>query len=213
LVPGSVNNGTAIYQAAGTNYSVSGNRSEQNDYTLDGVSSNEQFFKAYGIQPVIDSIQEFQVKTNITSAEFGEAAGANVAAATKSGTNQLHGSAWEFARNDLFDATEFFDDRAGISKTPLRQNQFGFTLGGPVYIPKLYNGHDRAFWFFDYEGWRIREASTQLGTVPTANQLAGNLTDQPPIYADRCRRVGQSHLHPAANFVQRHSEHDLPKQI
>jgi len=189
LVPGSVNNGGGIYQATGTNYSVSGNRSEQNDYTLDGVSNNEQFFKAYGIQPAIDSIQEFQVRTNITSAEFGEAAGANVAVATKSGTNQIHGSAYEFVRNDSLDATEFFDDRAGIPKTALRRNQYGFTLGGPVYIPKLYNGHDKTFWFFNYEGVKLREASTNLGTIPTTAQFGGfgsqpyaDLTDQPPIY-------------------------------
>ena len=93
LIPGSVKNGT-IYQASGGgNYSISGNRFEQNQYTLDGVSNNEGFFKSYGIQPAIDAIQEFKVQTNITSAEFGEAAGANVAVATKSGTNHLHGSA------------------------------------------------------------------------------------------------------------------------
>jgi hypothetical protein len=182
LIPGSVNNGAGIYQATGSNYSVSGNRFEQNDYTLDGVSNNEQFFKAYGIQPAIDSIQEFQVRTNISSAEFGEAAGANVAVATKSGTNQIHGSAYEFVRNDKFDATEFFDDRAAIPKTPLRRNQYGVTGGGPIYIPKLYNGHDKAFWFFNYEGVKVREASTQLGTIPTTAQFAGDLTDQPPIY-------------------------------
>ena len=107
LIPGSVANGT-IYQAAGgANYSISGNRFEQNDYTLDGVSNNEGFFKSYGIQPAIDSIQEFKVQTNITSSEFGEAAGANVAVATKSGTNQLHGSAYEFLRNSALDAVEF----------------------------------------------------------------------------------------------------------
>ena len=182
LIPGSVNNGGGTYQATGTNYSVSGNRSEQNDYTLDGVSNNEEFFKAYGIQPAIDSIQEFQVQTNITSAEFGEAAGANVAVATKSGTNQIHGSAYEFVRNDLFDATEFFDDRTGTPKTPLRRNQYGVTGGGPIYIPKVYNGHDKAFWFFNYEGVKVREASTLLGVIPTTAQLNRDLTDQPPIY-------------------------------
>lgn len=173
LIPGSVNNGSAIYQSTGSNYSVSGNRSEQNDYTLDGVSNNEEFFKPYGIQPAIDSIQEFQVRTNITSAEFGEAAGANVAVATKSGSNQLHGSAYEVVRNDLFDATEFFDDRAGIAKTPLRRNQYGVTGGGPIYISKLYNGHDKAFWFFNYEGVKVRQAATNLGTIPTTAQLNG----------------------------------------
>ena len=74
---------------------------------MDGVSNNEGFFKSYGIQPAIDSIQEFKVQTNITSSEFGEAAGANVAVATKSGTNQLHGSAYEFLRNSALDAPEW----------------------------------------------------------------------------------------------------------
>ena len=188
MVPGSVNNGGGIYQATGSNYSVSGNRSEQNDYTLDGVSNNEEFFKAYGIQPAIDSIQEFQVRTNITSAEFGEAAGANVAVATKSGSNQLHGSGYEFLRNDALDATEFFDDVTKTPKTALRRNQYGGTIGGPIYIPKLYDGHDKAFWFFNYEGVKVREASTNLGTIPTTAQwgdfgsAAADLRDQPPIY-------------------------------
>jgi hypothetical protein len=182
LIPGSVNNGGGIYQSSGTNYSVSGNRSEQNDYTLDGVSNNEGFFKAYGLQPVIDSIQEFKVQTNITSSEYGQAAGANVAVATKSGTNSLHGSGWEFVRNDKFDATEFENNKAGTPKTPLRRNQYGFTLGGPVYFPHIFNGRDRAFWFFDYEGLKVRQASTQTGVVPTQAQLQGNLTDQPAFY-------------------------------
>ena len=179
LIPGSVANGT-IYQAAGgANYSISGNRFEQNDYTLDGVSNNEGFFKSYGIQPAIDSIQEFKVQTNITSSEFGEAAGANVAVATKSGTNQLHGSAYEFLRNSALDAPEWITNKTGGTKTPLRRNQYGFTLGGPIYFPHLFNGRDKAFWFFNYEGLKVRVADTQQGVVPTAAQLQGNLTDQP----------------------------------
>jgi hypothetical protein len=184
LIPGSVKNGT-IYQASGGgNYSISGNRFEQNDYTLDGVSNNEGFFKSYGIQPAIDAIQEFKVQTNITSAEFGEAAGANVAVATKSGTNNIHGSAYEFLRNNIFDATEWADNRNGGHKTPLRRNQYGFTLGGPIYIPHLFNGRDKAFWFFNYEALKVRVASTQQGVVPTAAELQGNLTDatQKPIF-------------------------------
>jgi hypothetical protein len=85
-------------------------------------------------------------------------------------------------RNDLLDATEFFDDVTNHPKTPLRRNQYGFTVGGPIYIPKVYNGHDKAFWFFNYEGVKVRTASTQLGTIPTTAQFAGDLTDQPPIY-------------------------------
>ncbi len=184
LIPGSVGNGSTYQAAGGQNYSISGNRSEQNDFTMDGVANNEGFFKSYGVQPVIDSIQEFKVQTNITSAEYGEAAGANVAVATKSGTNQIRGSAWEFLRNDKLDATEFFDNAAtpAIPKTPLKRNQYGFTLGGPIYIPHLINGRDKAFWFFDYEGIKLREAETQTAVVPTAAQLQGNLTDQPAFY-------------------------------
>jgi hypothetical protein len=179
LIPGSVANGTNYQAAGGANYSISGNRFEQNDYTLDGVSNNEGFFKSFGIQPAIDSIQEFKVQTNITSSEFGEAAGANVAVATKSGTNNIHGSAYEFLRNNSLDATEFEDNKTGGHKTPLRRNQYGFTLGGPIYLPHLFNGRDKAFWFFNYEGLKVRKAQTQLGVVPTAAQLEGNLTDQP----------------------------------
>jgi hypothetical protein len=179
LIPGSVANGTTYQAAGGANYSISGNRFEQNDYTLDGVSNNEGFFKSYGIQPAIDAIQEFKVQTNITSSEFGEAAGANVAVATKSGTNNIHGSAYEFLRNSSLDAPEWITNKTGGTKTPLRRNQYGFTLGGPIYIPHLFNGRDKAFWFFNYEGLKVRVAETAQGVVPTAAQLEGNLTDQP----------------------------------
>ena len=181
LIPGAVRNGTIFQAAGGANYSISGNRFEQNDYTLDGVSNNEGFFKSYGIQPAIDAIQEFKVQTNITSSEFGEAAGANVAVATKSGTNHLHGSAYEFLRNDKLDATEWITNANNGHNTPFRRNQYGFTLGGPIYIPKLFDGRDKAFWFFNYEGLKVRVANTQRGTVPTAAQLQGNLTDQRPF--------------------------------
>ena len=89
LVPGAVGTGAGIYQSSGTTVSVSGLRSENNNYTLDGVNNNETFFKSYGVQPSIDSIQEFKVQTNITSAEFGTGAGANVNVVTKSGTNRI----------------------------------------------------------------------------------------------------------------------------
>jgi hypothetical protein len=182
MVPGSVGAGSTYIASAGQNYSISGNRWEQNNYTLDGVNNNEEFFKQFAIQPAIDSIQEFKVQTNISSAEFGQAAGANITVATKSGTNQLHGSAYEFLRNDALDAAQFFGDKNGVPKTPLRMNQFGVTGGGPIYIPHTYNGHDKAFWFFNYEGVRVRQASTQEGVIPTIAQLQGNLTDQSPIY-------------------------------
>ena len=183
LVPGSVPNGAIFLTAGGgQNYSVSGNRSEQNNFTLDGVYNNEEFFKQFAIQPSIDAIQEFKVQTNVVSAEFGQAAGANVTVATKSGTNQLHGDVYEFLRNDKLDAADFFGNKFNTRKSAFRQNQFGVTGGGPVVLPHLYNGKDRTFWFFSYEGLRIRRAATNTGTIPTTAQLGGDLRDQPPIF-------------------------------
>ena len=184
LIPGSVANGGAIYQiAGGSNYSVSGNRSEQNNFTLDGVYDNEEMFKTYGIQPSIDAIQEFKIQTNITSAEYGQAAGANVNVATKSGTNQLHGSLFEFWRGNDLAANDWFRNFEGYGKPRYVRNQYGGTAGGPVYIPHVYNGKDRSFWFFDYEGNRVREGSSVVGVLPTANQFINyDLTDQPPIF-------------------------------
>ncbi len=183
LVPGSVRTGGATFQiAGGSNYSVSGNRAEQNNFTLDGAYNNEETFKAYAIQPSIDAIQEFKIQTNITSAEFGQAAGANINVATKSGTNGLHGSVFEFLRNNHLDANDWFRNMAGKPVPQYKRNNYGFTAGGPVLIPKVYNGKDRSFWFFDYEATKFRQGSSAVGVLPTAAQLGGDLRDQPPAF-------------------------------
>jgi len=171
LIPGAVRQQGAIFQTSGSRVSVSGARAEDNNYTLDGVNNNETFFKAYAVQPSIDAIQEFKIQTNITSSEFGSAAGANINVATKSGTNDIHGGVFEFLRNNVFDARDSF----APEKPTFRQNQFGGQVGGPVYIPKLYNGKDRTFFFFNYEGFRYRRAATALGTIPTPEMFGGNL--------------------------------------
>lgn len=173
LVPGSVATGNG-FQISGSNYQISGNRSGSNMFTLDGIYNNEEFFGQYAMQPPIDSIQEFTVQTNITSAEFGRAAGADVAVATKSGTNQLHGSAWEFLRNNDLDANQWFNNFFNAPLGAYRQNQFGFTAGGPVFVPKIYNGKDKTFWFFSYEGTRFASNSLNIGTAPTSSELSGN---------------------------------------
>ncbi len=183
LIPGAVNAGAPYYMVSGgANYSVGGNRAEQNNFTLDGAYNNEEFFKQFAIQPSIDAIQEFKIQTNITSAEFGQAAGANVNVATKSGTNQLHGSAFEFLRNDKLDANDWFRNASNIPRPAYKRNQYGGVIGGPVYIPHLYNGRDKSFWLFNYEGSKVRRGSTIAGLVPTLAQWAGDLRDQPPIY-------------------------------
>ena len=96
------------------------------------------------------AIGEFKVQTNNYSAEFGHSGGAVINATVKSGTNQLHGDLWEYMRNDVFDAAQFFENSSGLSKGPYRQNQFGGTVGGPVVVPHVYDGRDKTFFFFAY---------------------------------------------------------------
>ena len=125
LIPGAVRQQGATFQVAGgSRVSVSGARAEDNNYTLDGVNNNETFFKAFAVQPSIDAIQEFSIRTNITSAEFGQAAGANINVVTKSGTNDIHGVLFEFLRNNVFDAREAFapaDDSSAKTSLVVRR--------------------------------------------------------------------------------------------
>jgi hypothetical protein len=181
-VPGSVGAGSYFNVVGGQNYSISGNRADNNVFTIDGVYSNEEFFKQMGLQPSIDAIQEFRVQTNVTSAEYGQGAAANINLAIKSGTNQLHGSLFEFVRNTKFDANDWFRNAAGLPRPQYQRNQYGGVIGGPVEIPHFYDGHHRTFWLFNYEGFRIRRGSTVKSFVPTAAQFEGDLTDQPPVF-------------------------------
>ena len=121
LIPGAVRQAGATFQVSGgSRVSVSGARAEDNNYTLDGVNNNETFFKAFAVQPSIDAIQEFKIQTNITSAEFGQAAGANINVVTKSGTNDIHGVLFEFLRNNVFDARDAFaPTRADVPAEPI----------------------------------------------------------------------------------------------
>jgi Carboxypeptidase regulatory-like domain/TonB dependent receptor-like, beta-barrel len=159
-------------------FSSNGGRGYENNFLLDGIDNNSNLTDllnetSYVIQPSVDALQEFKVQTNAYSAEFGRGNGAVVNATIKSGSNQLHGDVYEFLRNDHLDGRNFFDaDRA-----PYQQNQFGFTIGGPVYLGHLYDGRNRSFFFFDYEGLRIRQGETFVATVPTAVQRNGDFSD------------------------------------
>ncbi|HEX5482017.1 MAG TPA: TonB-dependent receptor [Terriglobia bacterium] len=176
LVPGSVPTGNTFMAAGGSNYAIGGTQAMSNQFTLDGVYDNEEFFNQFSVQPVIDSIQEFKAQSDISSAKFGRSSGANIAVASKSGTNQFHGDAWEFVRNDAFDANEWFNNYHGSPKPGYRQNQFGFTAGGPVYIPHVWDGKDKAFWFGDYEGLRFNEGQVNAATIPTHQMLGGDFS-------------------------------------
>ena len=172
LTPGAVRGTSAGGEnLQGETFAVAGDRSDNTYYALDGMYNNGTFFKTAAIHPSVDAIQEFKIQTN-TSAQFGAAAGANVDVMIKAGTNEFHGTIYEFLRNDKLDARSYF--APNIPK--YRQNQFGFTVGGPVLVPKIFNGRNRTFWFFNYEGNRIRTGSTNFRTIPTTSQLGGNLS-------------------------------------
>ena len=137
--------------------SVNGNRSNSTNYVLDGAQNNDHYSNAPNPMPNPDALQEFSVQTNNFSAEFGRQSGGLVNAVTKSGTNEIHGSAFEFVRNKAINARNFFNPPVSPGSNVrrddgLKRNQFGATVGGPVFIPKIYNGRDKSFFFFSYQG-------------------------------------------------------------
>ena len=166
---------SAIVGTAGTVgssvVSVSGGRQSKTEYLLDGISINEQLFDGVVVRPSVDAIQEFKVQANSFSAEYGRG-NAIVNVSIKSGSNDYHGTLFEFLRNDKFDSRNFFLAR----KAPYRQNQFGFAFGGPVVIPKIFNGKNKSFFFLNYEGTRIRQGRTFNPIVPSAAFRSGNFS-------------------------------------
>jgi hypothetical protein len=174
-----------------------GGRWQNNDVLLDGVDNNTMStgggIGVSGINyiPSVDAVAEFKVKTNNYSAEFGRSAGTIVSATTKSGTNQFHSTLWEFVRNEKFDANNFFSNATHTPRQPFKQNQFGFTFGGPVWIPKLYDGHNKTFFFTDYEGLRRRtSASSSLRDIPSLAFRNGDFSAfNRKIYDPRTRRL------------------------
>ena len=161
---------------------------------LDGISANttralSQSWVAVNA-PSIEAITEFTVDTNGFKAEFGQATGGIMSFASKSGTNNLHGTAYEFLRNNVLDANNFFNNARGIARPIYKQHDFGFSVGGPVVIPKLYNGRNKTFFFASYEAFRNREGATGAQrTVPTPEMYNGDFRNwvnaagaQIPIY-------------------------------
>jgi hypothetical protein len=164
----------------GYGFSANGARSLQNNFLLDGVDNNSNLTDLlnetnYVIQPPVEALQEFKVQTNAYSAEFGRGNGAIINAVIKSGTNEIHGAAWEFLRNNKLDGRNYFDPLGPVPQ--YQQNQFGATFGGPVVIPHLYDGRNRTFFFVDYEGFRVRQAQTQVALVPSQAWRQGDFSD------------------------------------
>src|SRR5271155_3034135 len=163
--------------AASGAFSANGLRPAQNNYLLDGIDNNSDtvdFLNGtnFVVLPPVDAVQEFKVQTSDFSAEFGRSGAAVLNATIKQGTNEFHGDVWEFFRNDKLDAADFFENAGGVPKGELRQNQFGVTAGGPLFIPKVFNGKNKVFLFGDYEGLRRVQGTILTGTVPTAAERA-----------------------------------------
>jgi hypothetical protein len=160
-------------EGEGNAISIDGGRPESNNYTLDGLANTDPALSTPAVILSQDAIQEFKILSEDYSAEYGYSAN-QVAIVSKSGTNELHGTAFEFFRNDGLDAREPVPLQVTQKNPELRQNQFGFVLGGPVYIPKLYDGRNKTFWLANYEGWRIVNGYVMNGLVPTPGELGGN---------------------------------------
>lgn len=130
------------------NFTINGSASLTNEILLDGTSNIVAGHGQLALTPSVDAIQEFKVQSSTISAEFGRTGGGVVNIVTKSGTNELHGTAYEFLRNKRLDANNFFNNRSGIRRQPFVFNQYGTVIGGPVVLPKLYDGRNRTFFFF-----------------------------------------------------------------
>jgi len=170
-------------QQAGTLVNVLGQRSGHNLYLLDGVAITDEHFNNMVIAPSMSAIEEVNIEKTSYAPEFGGKSGAVINVLTKFGSNNFHGSLFEFIRNDVFDAKNFFD-AAAAPIPPFRQNQFGGSLGGPVRRSKT-------FFFASYEGQRIRKSLTQTFSVPTAAMREGNFAGAPSIYDPTAIAGGQ----------------------
>jgi|SRR5579863_37164 len=201
LAPGTVSasDGTGLF-------SVNGQRDDANSFTVDGVSANLGSGGAYsagilvqaaaGVLPAqtalgttqslvsVDDLQEFRIQTSGYSAEFGRQPGGQVELATRSGTNAYHGTAFDYFRNEALDANSWFLNSIGSPREPERQNDFGGTIGGPLKVPRLYDGKDKTFFFFSYEGLRLRLPEVAQENAPTlAFRQAAASTVQPFLNA------------------------------
>jgi outer membrane receptor protein involved in Fe transport len=159
------------------NYAIGGGFGNQSSFYIDGVASNAPAGNLNSLIPTQDMVQEFRVVTNNVGAEYGSYAGGIINLTTKSGTNKFHGTAYEYLRNKVLNANDYFSNQAGLARVPLIQNQFGATLGGPVV-------KDKTFFFFGFEREVLKTATLVTNTVPTPDELGGNFTAAglPPIY-------------------------------
>lgn len=167
----------------GEDFNGAGTREIQNSLSLDGISIMNNLITTTPTRPMVESVQEVEIQTGTYTAQYGAYMGVHINMVTKSGTNDIHGNVVEFLRNQVLDARNFFTlptpANPGAKKPPLRQNQFGFELDGPVIIPHLYNGKNKTFFMASYEGLRLVQQATSLSTSMPAAFLTGDFTQVP----------------------------------
>ena len=170
--------------------SIAGARPVFNHYTLDGLENTYVEGNSYAFLPSIDALQEFKIQTGVYPAEFGREIG-QINVSTKPGGNQYHGTLFEFLRNSYLDAQPFAFTAARPPTAPFRWNQYGFTLGGPVWIPKVFNGHNRLFFMSNYEGFRQRKQLQLFSDVPSNAMRTGDFSELPVRIYDPATHVQQ----------------------
>jgi len=169
LTPGLAEAGGSLRD--GQAYAVNGQRPESNNFLIDGANNLNGVDGGFVLKPPVDAITEFRILTHNANAEFGNGLGSTTNIVTRSGSNAVHGAVWEFLRNDALDATNYFADKT----EPLKQNQFGATIGGPIR-------KDKTFFFGFYEGFRNRQGETQQSTVPSLKQRQGDFSEGPQLF-------------------------------
>ena len=172
--------------AIGSDYAfpaINGQTNRSDYFLMDGLNNYGTLESTYAVPPIIDAIQEFKIVSHTDNAEYGSVLGGVVNVVTKSGSNQLHGAAWDYVRNTAFDAVNYFHN-PGVPVPYFHQNQYGGAVGGPVVLPKLYNGHNKTFFYGAYQGWHYSRPQDNNLLVPTDAELAGDEADngQPQIY-------------------------------
>jgi hypothetical protein len=179
LTPGLKQAGSSLRE--GQSYAVNGQRPESNNFLIDGANNFNGVDGGFVLKPPVDAIGEFRILTHNSTAEFGNSLGSTTNVITKSGTNGFHGAVWEFLRNDALDATNYF----ASTTEPLKQNQFGATIGGPIR-------RDKTFFFAFYEGFRNRQGETTGSTVPSVKQRNGDFSELCPegFTAGLCNNPG-----------------------
>src|SRR5437667_1396711 len=171
--------------------SVAGQRTNFNHYTIDGVENTDPNFNTFIVMPSVDALQEFKVQTGVYPAEFGRQT-TQINVLTKSGSNQYHGTMFEFLRNDKMDADPYSFTAIRNTKDPFKWNQYGFTLGGPIRLPKIFNGKDKLFFMANYEAYRKRGNTTNIYSLAPAAVQGGDLSAVANKIYDPTSHVQQS---------------------